>query len=182
MKKLYVLIFILFLASCAKKEIRQEPQIKIVEIIKEVEVSNELEKEDKLIPELIPKEKHPLFYTWESVDLNKHYILTFESENLLISAPRFDSEARLNLQYDSDKFIGILVFNNEFEEISNEKIRESIDKFFVYEMLDSISLQQGENYINNDKVRFVFNYKIDGDRLFLNPNSPKQIIFFKKKI
>jgi hypothetical protein len=174
MKKLLTLIItVLALGACTQTQTSEKPKAIKVEEKKEI-------KEEK---EFVPQKKHPLYGSWENLDFNNYYILTFDKETATIDAPKSDTKKTLDLEYDDENIYLILNFDNFQGGLSKDNVVATIDAFFIFEFLDSISINKGNNFINKESqnVTFEYRYKIEDDRLFVNPNSPAQIIFFRKK-
>lgn len=172
MKKLLTLIItVLALGACTQTQTTEKPKAVKVEEKKEVK------------EEFIPQKRHPLYGSWENLDSNNYYILTFDKETATIDAPKADAKKSVALEYDDENIYLILNFENYQGGLSKENVVSTIDAFFVFEFLDTISINKGNNFINKESqnVTFEYKYKIEEDRLFINPNSPAQIIFFRKK-
>ncbi len=170
MKKLILILTLLLLAACSNKEEKIENSVIIEKEPEKIQIKSN---ENYDIDDIRGK-------TFKNNSEDKYYF-TFLEDALLITIPQFAIEKELKCTYENGSFV-VEVFTGNYLEGKEEKDKlTSVESFFIYRILDSISHE--ENYINkeNHKALFTYTYILEKEILKINPNSSNQVLFTKEK-
>lgn len=153
MKRILTLLFLLFLFSCTSTTVKEVGNIKI-----------------KSAPP-----PSPLLLSWEKWNRDGYFILTFTKDKCRISIPQYNITKDFDIVYGKGKLlISVNLGEYRFSHISKA---DAAHNFFVYDLLNKISLEKV--YVDNDTHigHFVYEFKVEGDYLYINPNSSKLTAF-----
>lgn len=169
MKRIIVLLSLLLIVACSNNEKNIENNLVTTKVVEEKEVLDQ--------EELGSYDKKDIRGKKFSNNSKDKYYFTFLEDSLLVSVPAFGIEKKLDCYYEEGSFV-VEIFTGQYLEGKNESDKiTSVESFFLFKILDSIS--QEKSYIDKENhiATFKYEYILEKKLLRINPNSSNQILF-----
>ncbi len=168
MKKVIFMLSLLLLVACSNKEEKVESSLLVENGKEAVEFETIVIEDKKNLRDIRGK-------TFSNNSKDKYYF-TFLEKSLIITIPQFAIEKELSCKYYGGAFEIELFTGTYLQGKSKEEKLTSVESFFIFKILDSIS--QEDNYIDkeNHKALFTYTYILNEKNLKINPNSANQVI------